>query len=184
MTDIVTGRAPGNMSGFYSDTRGEFLNFLKTSDWDSVASRVKQVNVSTMLVAGTLKGIHWQTGDFAEYRQVTCLVGKVYDVSIDIRPESPTFLQWKSFELEGLDGQSVLIPPGFGHGIQALTDNCMVHYVHSSTYEPVHEAGLSALDPFLGIPWRLDPTLMSDRDKSLPAVEELYGPNPPRTTEQ
>jgi dTDP-4-dehydrorhamnose 3,5-epimerase len=164
------------------DERGVFVHLEPL--WPAPRVPITQINLSTISKKGTLKGIHWQTGDFAEYRQVTCLVGKVYDVAIDIRPDSPTFLQWQGVNLEGLDGQSVLIPPGFGHAIQALTDNCMVHYVHSSTYEPAHEAGLSALDPFLGIPWPLEPTLMSDRDKSLPTVEQFFGPNPQLTTEQ
>jgi len=166
----------------YADDRGAFSNLLtQRKSW---LATPLQVNASLMTTAGTLKGIHWQTGEFAEYRQVTCLVGKVFDVAVDIRPESPTFLQWQGVELEGLDGQSVLIPPGYGHAIQALTDNCMVHYIHSSTYEPAHEAGLNALDPTLGISWPLEPTVMSDRDKNLPTISELFGPNPGHATAQ
>jgi dTDP-4-dehydrorhamnose 3,5-epimerase len=155
--------------------------------WPQAPENLKnpiQINGVSMVQRGTLKGIHWQTGEFAEYRQVTCLVGKVFDVAVDIRPESPTFLQWQGVELEGLDGQSVLIPPGYGHAIQALTDNCMVHYIHSSTYEPTHEAGLNALDPELGISWPLEPTVMSERDKNLPMVAKLFGPNPGHAAKQ
>jgi dTDP-4-dehydrorhamnose 3,5-epimerase len=163
-----------------ADDRGFFINLFTNPQIQTA----QQINISTMTNAGTLKGIHWQMGEFAEYRQVTCLVGKVFDVAVDIRPESPTFLQWQGVELEGLDGRSVLIPPGYGHAFQALTDNCMVHYIHSSTYEPAHEAGLNALDTALGISWPLEPTVMSERDKNLPMVAELFGPNSGHTAKQ
>jgi len=166
----------------FRDARGALLNLQKS--FSCANNTPSQINVSSIARAGTLKGIHWQTGEFAEYRHVTCLLGKVFDVAVDIRPKSPTFLQWQGVELEGLDGQSVLIPPGYGHAIQALTENCMVHYIHSSTYEPAHEAGLNALDPALGISWPLEPTVMSDRDKNLPTISELFGPNPGHATAQ
>ncbi|MDA1330566.1 MAG: dTDP-4-dehydrorhamnose 3,5-epimerase family protein [Chloroflexi bacterium] len=159
----------------FIDKRGSFANLLKHPHWDVSRRAIYQINVSSMTKAGTLKGLHWQTGEFAEYRQVTCLIGKVFDVAVDIRPESPTFLQWQAVELAGLDGQSVLVPPGFAHAVQSLTANCMVHYIHSLTYEPRHEAGLNALDPALSIIWPLEPTNMSDRDLGLPTVHELFG---------
>lgn len=159
----------------FIDKRGSFSNVLKRPDWDVSRRAIYQINVSTMTKVGTLKGLHWQTGEFAEYRQVTCLIGKIFDVVVDIRPESPTFLQWQAVELAGLDGQSVLIPPGFAHAVQSLTANCMVHYIHSLTYEPKYEAGLNALDPAIAIKWPLEPTNMSDRDLGLPTVHELFG---------
>ena len=102
---------------------------------------------------------------------VSCLRGEVFDVAVDLRAGSPTFLRWHGEVLSAGNQRSLLIPRGFAHGFQALTDDCELLYLHSAAYAPGAEGAASALDPALAIRWPLDITDMSERDRGHPMLE-------------
>jgi dTDP-4-dehydrorhamnose 3,5-epimerase len=125
---------------------------------------VAQVNETATRAKGTLRGMHYQKPPFAEMKLVTCTRGSVFDVVVDVRRGSPTFLQHIWIELSEENARSLLIPQGFAHGFQSLTDDVRLLYVHSAPHNGQAEAGLDATDPVLGIEWPLPMTLRSERD--------------------
>ncbi|MGX1306007.1 dTDP-4-dehydrorhamnose 3,5-epimerase [Amorphus suaedae] len=131
---------------------------------------VRQINQSRTRRRGTIRGMHFQHRPHAEAKLVSCLKGEIFDVAVDLRRSSPTFLQWHGQTLSGENFQSLYIPPGCAHGFQTLTDDCELLYLHSEPYQPQCEGALNALDPALGIVWPLDITDMSDRDRAHPNV--------------
>ena len=115
-------------------------------------------------VRGTVRGLHFQYPPHAESKLISCLRGAVWDVAVDVRLGSPTFLHWHAERLEDGCASALLIPPGFAHGFQALTDDAELLYLHSADYTPNHEGGLSAHDARLAIQWPLPVRNLSDRD--------------------
>jgi dTDP-4-dehydrorhamnose 3,5-epimerase len=113
---------------------------------------------------GVLRGLHVRVGD-GEGKLVRCSHGTIYDVVVDLRRGSPTYLRWESFELDGTTQCSIFIPPGCAHGFQVLTDSADTSYRIDREHDP--SAGLTIAwdDPRLGIPWPLEPTAMSDADR-------------------
>jgi len=101
---------------------------------------------------------------------VSCLRGAVWDVAVDLRAGSPTFLQWFGTELSAANHRALLIPPGFAHGFQALADDCEMLYLHSAPHAPASEGGLDALDPRLAIAWPLPVAERSPRDAEHPLL--------------
>lgn len=156
---------------FPRDHRGYLLRLF---DAETPASKtvfsLHQVNVTKTLGTGTVRGLHLQHGSKAESKVVTCLTGAIFDVVVDMRPLSPTFGNWFGIELAEDSGTSVIVPTGCAHGMQSLMPTAMVHYLHSAPYEPSMEAGISALDPTIGVEWPLPPTNLSHRDRSLPSL--------------
>jgi len=114
--------------------------------------------------------MHYQTPPHAETKLVTCIRGEIYDVAVDVRPDSPTYLHWHAEVLSADNGRSLLIPEGFAHGFQTLADDCEIIYCHSKSYVPVAEAALRFDDPALSIPWPLPVTIVSARDRSHPLL--------------
>jgi dTDP-4-dehydrorhamnose 3,5-epimerase len=112
--------------------------------------------------------MHFQYPPHAETKIVSCLKGEIFDVAVDIRSDSATFLRWHGEALSAANGKSLLIPEGFAHGFQTLTDDCEVLYLHTAPYAPSKEGALNLRDPHLGITWPLAITEMSDRDRSYP----------------
>jgi dTDP-4-dehydrorhamnose 3,5-epimerase len=129
-------------------------------------SGIAQVNETVTLHQGTVRGFHFQRPPFAEAKLVTCLRGKVFDVAVDMRAQSPTFLQHFAAELSEDNMHSLLIPEGFAHGFQALTDDVQLLYAHSAPYRAEAEGGLNPLDPRLAIAWPLPVINLSARDTS------------------
>jgi dTDP-4-dehydrorhamnose 3,5-epimerase len=105
---------------------------------------------------------------------VSCLRGEVWDVAVDLRPDSPTYLAWHAERLSADNRQALLIPEGFAHGFQALTDDVELLYCHSAAYAPQAERGLDALDPRLAIPWPLPLAERSPRDEGLPRIDASF----------
>jgi dTDP-4-dehydrorhamnose 3,5-epimerase len=132
--------------------------------------RASQVNHSVTTRRGTVRGMHYQTPPNADAKVVICLRGRVFDVAVDVRYGSETFLQWHAEVLEPGKNRSVVIPEGFAHGFQALTDECELLYVHGVPYHAEAEAGLRPNDPALEIGWPEPPLLMSKRDMTHPLV--------------
>ena len=131
---------------------------------------VAQINHTHTAERGAVRGLHYQRPPAPEAKLVSCLRGAVWDVAVDLRANSPTFLQWHAQELSAQNHCALLIPPGFAHGFQALTDNCELLYLHTQNFAPEAASGLNPLDPKLAIAWPLPVTEMSEGDKTRPMM--------------
>jgi dTDP-4-dehydrorhamnose 3,5-epimerase len=127
---------------------------------------ITQINHSVTSAKGAVRGMHMQLGNCAEYKIISCIAGKVFDVAVDLRRNSKTFLKWYSVTLSPGKYNSFLIPPGVAHGFQCLDDNSELLYLHTANYSPKDEFGVSYQDPKLDIDWPILPTQVSDRDLS------------------
>ncbi len=158
------------------DDRG-FLSRLFCRDAFSefgLAEPIAQINHTLTRAAGAVRGMHFQRPPHAEDKLVSCLRGEVLDVAIDLRAGSPTFLKWHAERLSGENGLSLLIPKGFAHGFQAMTEGCELLYLHTASYDPGAEGALNALDPALAIDWPLAVTDISQRDRGHPFVDAEF----------
>lgn len=131
---------------------------------------VAQINHTCTRQAGTVRGLHYQKAPHAEIKLVSCLRGAVWDVAVDLRPDSPTYLRWHAEELSADNGHALLIPQGFAHGFQALADDSELLYCHSSAHAPQAEAGLHPQDARLAIAWPLPVQGLSPRDAGHPLM--------------
>jgi dTDP-4-dehydrorhamnose 3,5-epimerase len=135
---------------------------------------IVQINHTLTANAGTVRGMHFQHPPHAEMKLVTCLRGEVFDVAVDLRQVSPTFLHWHAEHLSADNHRTLLIPEGFAHGFQTLTDDCELLYLHTAAYQPEAEGGLNALDPRLGIRWPLPVLDRSPRDLEHPPLDDRF----------
>lgn len=135
---------------------------------------VRQINRTTTDAAGTVRGLHFQHIPCAEAKLVSCLQGEVFDVAVDLRRHSPTFLQWHGEVLSGDNHRSLLIPEGFAHGFQTLVGGCELLYVHTAPHTPAAEGGVHPGDPRLGIAWPLPVSGLSPRDAGQPWLTEAF----------
>jgi dTDP-4-dehydrorhamnose 3,5-epimerase len=126
--------------------------------------RLVQCNISFNKKRGTLRGMHYQVAPFAEAKVVRCTMGSIYDVIIDLRPDSPTFKQWVSVELTAENRRALYVPEDFAHGFQALSDNTEVFYQMSEFYHPECARGIRWNDPAFGIEWFSVPCIISRQD--------------------
>jgi dTDP-4-dehydrorhamnose 3,5-epimerase len=133
--------------------------------------RIAQINRSYTARAGTLRGMHFQYPPHAEMKLVTCLRGEVFDVAVDLRQGSPTLLGWHAERLSADNHRTLLIPEGFAHGFQTLTDGCEMLYLHTAAFEARAEGAVNGLDPLIGIRWPLPVVDMSDRDRDHPLLD-------------
>jgi len=159
-----------------ADARG-FLSRLFCAEELAVAGwhmPVAQINHTATRVRGTVRGLHFQHPPCTEMKLVTCLRGAVWDVGLDLRAGSPTFLQWRAQELSGENGRALLIPAGCAHGFQALSDDCELLYLHTAPYCAQAEDGVLATDPMLSIAWPLPIALLSERDQQYPALTSAF----------
>ncbi|MCW3480613.1 dTDP-4-dehydrorhamnose 3,5-epimerase family protein [Neisseriaceae bacterium JH1-16] len=135
---------------------------------------IAQINHSYTRQCGTLRGMHFQHAPFAEIKLVSCIRGRVLDVAVDLRRDSPTFLSWHSIELSAERHNALLIPPGFAHGFQTLEDDCELIYLHSQPYQADAEGGINPLDPRLSIAWPLPISECSERDRNHPPLTTSF----------
>ena len=126
---------------------------------------IRQVNVTETTAAGMVRGLHVQLPPSREWKLVTCLQGKVFDVVVDLRHTSPTFGRWDSLVLSSETPETVVIPPGCAHGFQALTDHARLLYLHTDAYHPQRQGRLNPLSSDLSITWPLPVSLMSEADR-------------------
>lgn len=138
------------------------------------AKYIAQINHTLTALRGTVRGMHFQRPPHAEIKFVSCLRGEVFDVAVDLRHNSPTFLRWHAELLSADNHKTLVIPEGFAHGFQALTDNCEMLYFHTHTYQPGAESGLNAQDPRLAIQWPLPVGGVSPRDAGHPFLDENF----------
>ena len=158
------------------DSRGLFARTYCRKDFEDhgLDGSLVQGNLSFNHRKGTLRGLHFQYPPAAETKLVRCTRGAILDVIVDLRPESPTFLQHTSVELTADNRRSFFVPARFAHGYQVLADATEVTYLTGAYYAPEHEGGLPYDDPRLAIAWPLAASDMSDRDRRwapLDAVE-------------
>jgi dTDP-4-dehydrorhamnose 3,5-epimerase len=159
-----------------SDDRG-FLSRLFCADEIAADGRrlpVAQVNHTLTRRRGTVRGMHFQHPPHAETKYVSCLQGEIFDVAVDLRRGSPTFLHWHGEILSRDNLRALLIPEGFAHGYQTLTDGCELLYLHSVAHHAAAEGALQAQDPRLAIAWPLPITDMSDRDRRHPVLTAAF----------
>ena len=135
---------------------------------------ISQINHSLTKLAGTVRGMHFQYPPKAEAKLVSCVRGAVWDVAVDLRKGSPTFLLWHAEELSAANRRALLIPPGFAHGFQALEPDCELLYLHSEPYDPALEGALNPCDPTLGIAWPLGIAVISDKDAQRPMISSDF----------
>lgn len=154
------------------DSRGYLERMFCTGDLEEVLAgrSIAQINRTLTREIGTLRGLHFQRPPGAEMKFVSCIQGEVFDVAVDLRPESNTFLAWHGERLTAGNGRTLVIPEGFAHGFQTLTPDCILLYFHTASYMPSAEGGLNCLDSRLGISWPLPVGEMSERDAALPRV--------------
>lgn len=158
------------------DARGSFARLFCDEVYAALGwpGRVRQINHSRTRGAGSVRGMHFQRAPALEAKLVTCLAGTVFDVAVDLRRGSPTFLHWHGVELAGGDARSFLIPEGFAHGFQVLSDEAELLYFHSAPYDRDHEGGLAPSDPALAIAWPLPIANLSARDAAHPAIDDHF----------
>jgi dTDP-4-dehydrorhamnose 3,5-epimerase len=142
-----------------------------------IAKTISQINRSFTAQKGSIRGMHFQTAPFAETKFVSCLRGEVFDVAVDLRAGSPTFLQWHGEILSATNQRSLLIPEGFAHGFQTLSTDCEMLYLHTQKFDPASASGINPLDPRLAIRWPLlitEMTEMSDGDRHRPMMLHTF----------
>jgi dTDP-4-dehydrorhamnose 3,5-epimerase len=159
-----------------SDERGFFQRLfceeeLAMFGWPAP---VAQINHTLTRQRGSIRGLHMQLAPHSEAKLITCLRGEVWDVAVDLRAGSPTFLHWHAVHLEAEKSCSYLIPAGFAHGFQTLSDDVEMLYCHSHPYVPESEFGLHAMDPRLAIRWPLAVTQRSDKDSAFPFIDQDF----------
>jgi len=160
----------------FSDSRGWFARTYCKNEFQQIGHTKEwlQINHSFTVQQGALRGMHYQLPPFAEIKMVRCIAGAVYDVIVDLRNGSPTFLKWFGTELSAKNKKMLYIPEGFAHGFQTLAPDSELIYHHTELYTPGAEAGVRYDDPLVGINWPEKPTDISDRDKQHPLLNKSF----------
>jgi dTDP-4-dehydrorhamnose 3,5-epimerase len=159
----------------FNDDRGFFARSFCARDFlaHGLELTVAQCNISFNEKTGTLRGLHFQAPPHEEAKLVRCTRGAIYDVAVDIRPSSRTYLKWYATELTSENRRMMFIPHGFAHGFQTLADDSEVFYLMSDYYHPESARGLRWNDPMLKINWPIANCIISDKDHTYPLID--YG---------
>jgi dTDP-4-dehydrorhamnose 3,5-epimerase len=136
--------------------------------------QIVQINRTLTAQAGTVRGMHFQHPPHCEIKFVNCIRGEVYDVAVDLRRNSETFLHWHGEVLSADNHKTLVVPEGFAHGFQTLTENCELLYFHTAAYSAEAESGINAEDARLNIAWPLPISERSERDSAHPALTDDY----------
>ena len=175
--------SPTPLSGSYiieleqfTDSRGWFARYFCKKEFKKINHQQEwvQMNNSFTTIKGTIRGMHYQIAPYREIKMIRCIAGTVFDVIIDLRMSSPTFLQWFGVELSAQNKKMIYIPEGFAHGFQSLTDNAELLYYHSEYYTPNAEGGIKYDDAGLVINWPLPVGIISDRDAAHPYIDNNF----------
>lgn len=173
---------PTEFSGLYiiepnafKDERGTFSRvYCENEMQDIFGKSIKQINHSITKERGTVRGLHFQYEPHAEIKMVKCIKGSVFDVVVDIRKNSPTFLKYFSVELTSENQKMLYISKGFAHGFQTLKDDTELLYLHSNIYTPTNEGALNIKDSLLNIKWPLGMANLSKRDEQHPFLTDEF----------
>jgi len=152
------------------DERGYFARIFCKNEFKKIGFdfNIVQINRSLTKKRGTIRGLHFQKPPKSEDKIVVCLKGKIFDVALDLRKNSLTFGKWVGVELSEGNKKIFLIPKGFAHGFQTLTDDCEILYFMSEFYSPKYEGGIRWDDPFFNIKWPIKNPILSEKDKNWP----------------
>ena len=157
------------------DERGLFARLFDVEAFRARGLPTEFVQASTSYNSrrGTLRGLHYQAEPHAETKLVRCTAGAIFDVIVDVRPGSPSFGRWQSFELTAENRFTLVVPAGFAHGFETLVDDTEIFYQMTRPHVAAAERGIIWNDPDLAIAWPLQPAIMSDRDRNLPRLRSL-----------
>lgn len=160
----------------FQDNRGAFARlFCKAELAGAVGSReIQQINQSRTAAIGAVRGMHYQLAPHAEMKMVRCIKGRVWDVAVDLRAGSPTFLQYQAQELSAANALMFIIPEGCAHGFQVIEPESELLYLHTASYAPSAEGGVRFDDPAFNIAWPLPVTDLSERDKRHPLLNKNF----------
>jgi dTDP-4-dehydrorhamnose 3,5-epimerase len=160
----------------FEDNRGAFVINWRPELFAErgLDTRIAQVSTAVTRQRGSIRGMHYQVEPFAEAKTVRVVRGAIFDVAVDLRPGSPTYLQWVGCDLTSVNRQMMYIPAGFAHGYQTLEDDTEVSYFISAPYSPPHQRGARWNDPAFGITWPLGaPSQINERDAAYPDFERV-----------
>jgi len=154
----------------FADDRGYFARTWCADEFAAhgLNSRLLQCSTSFNLKRGTLRGLHFQAAPHAEDKLVRCTRGSIFDVAVDLRPDSPTYKQWVGMELSEANGLALYIPQGFAHGFQTIADNSEVFYQMPQPYQPAAGRSLRWNSPWCSVSWPLSDPVMSEKDRQAP----------------
>ncbi|OGN04119.1 MAG: dTDP-4-dehydrorhamnose 3,5-epimerase [Candidatus Yanofskybacteria bacterium RIFCSPHIGHO2_01_FULL_44_17] len=154
----------------FADERGMFRRHFCNKEFTDhgVVANVAQSNVSENKFKHTLRGFHYQLAPHGEGKTLSCLRGAIYDVVVDLRSDSPTYLEWVAIELNEDNRKSIHVPPGCANSFLTLADNSLIHYYCSEFYEGSAERGIRYNDPLFNFKWPAKPAVISDKDKNWP----------------
>jgi dTDP-4-dehydrorhamnose 3,5-epimerase len=161
---------------YFRDNRGAFSRLFCAKEFHEIGlkKQIVQINHSITKKRGTVRGMHFQQPPNAETKIVSCLKGEVFDVAVDLRYGSKTFLSWHGERLSAKNKKSLIVPEGFAHGFQALTDDCELIYLHTEFYDQEVEDGFNVKDKHIAIDWPLPLGESSERDKNLLFITDDY----------
>jgi dTDP-4-dehydrorhamnose 3,5-epimerase len=160
----------------HKDERGAFARLFCEQELSSVlgARKIVQINHSCTNAVGAIRGLHFQRAPHAEMKLVRCIKGKVWDVAVDLRPQSASYKRWYAQELSPQNAYLMVIPEGFAHGFQVLEAGSELLYLHTAFYNPDAEGGVRHDDPELSIAWPLPVTDISNRDASHADIDDRF----------
>ncbi len=166
----------------YFDHRGKFARIYCQDELKQIGhyKQIVQINHSLTGKRGAIRGMHFQYPPKTEIKIVKCLRGSVFDVIVDLRRNSQSFLQWYGRVLSDDNLIMMYVPEGFAHGFQTLEENSELLYLHTEYYSPEHEGGLRYNDPLINITWQLEATEISEKDQKYPLLSEEFGGLPVR----
>jgi dTDP-4-dehydrorhamnose 3,5-epimerase len=158
----------------HRDERGYFARTWCKEEFEAhnLNARLAQASTSFNRKRGTLRGLHYQAEPYAETKLIRCTRGAVYDLIVDIRPDSATFKQWLAVELTASNLRMLYVPEGFAHGFQTLEDDTELFYQISEFYHPECSRGIAFDDPAFDFRWPIKERIMSERDRNFPAFKE------------
>ena len=163
-------------TNLFTDHRGSFSRLFCQQELASAIGnrQIVQVNQSHTKTPGVIRGMHFQYPPHAEMKLIRCIKGRVWDVAVDLRAGSPTFLQWHAEELCPQNARMMIIPEGFAHGFQVLDPDSEMFYLHTAFYAPEKASGVAFDDPRLAIPWPLTIPVLSSHDKQHPPMSSDF----------
>ena len=158
------------------DSRGFFTRTFCEKEFAAhgLVQHFVQANHSGTSGAGVIRGMHFQQAPFCEVKLVKCVQGSIFDVIVDVRAGSPTFLQWFGAELSAENKRMMYVPAGFAHGFQSLTEHSEITYMVSDFYNKESEGGVKYDDARVNIAWPLPVSLVSDKDKQIPLINDSF----------
>jgi dTDP-4-dehydrorhamnose 3,5-epimerase len=156
------------------DERGRFARVFCKTEFSKIGHHKEfvQFNHSLNKIKGTVRGMHFQKQPKSEIKLIKCIKGSVFDVMVDLRSDSKTYLKWFAETITAQNMKMLYIPEGFAHGFQTLEENCELLYYHTEYYSPQMEGGINALDKAVNIKWPVEIALMSDRDKLFSFIDK------------